>query len=392
MNTIQLNNALLEILLHIGNSFDIKKVANEALISYLQQLNLTGIVLYEKQRVEYTIHTVKPKNIKSNRVIIELFDDMVLNIKDIQKECFDKDMPYVKIKNQNFYYIYELKGFGLLMFIKNSDALENYIHKALRQLNFKFATSLVACNNLSELRKQEEQLIQQTRLAQMGEMISMIAHQWRQPLGAISATSINLQLKLELEEFDLEKEQERETFLNYLNKSLGNVDGFVESLTTTIDDFRNFYKPNKQAVKIKLEELISKSLSIINSSLINDNIKILQDFNPKEEIELYDSEMMQVILNILKNAQDNFKEKDIKEPYIKITTKNKTISISDNAGGISEDIIGKIFDPYFSTKDEKNGTGLGLYMSKIIIEEHHKGKLLVSNRDGGACFKIELDS
>jgi preprotein translocase subunit Sec63 len=160
MNSTQLNNALLEILLHIGNSFDIKKVANEALISYLQQLNLAGIILYEKQRVEYTIHTVKPKNIKSNRVIIELFDDMILNIKDIQKEYFDKDMPYIKIKNQNFYYIYELKGFGLLMFIKNSDALENDIHKALRQLNLKFATSLVACNNLNELRKQEEQLIQ----------------------------------------------------------------------------------------------------------------------------------------------------------------------------------------------------------------------------------------
>ena len=100
--------------------------------------------------------------------------------------------------------------------------------------------------------------------------------------------------------------------------------------------------------------------------------------------------MIQVVLNILKNAEDNFLEKDIKEAYIKITTNDKVISICDNGGGISDDIIDKIFDPYFSTKDEKNGTGLGLYMSKRIVEEHHKAKLKVENTDDGVCFKIEL--
>lgn len=242
-----------------------------------------------------------------------------------------------------------------------------------------------------ELNKQnEQQLIQQSRLAQMGEMISMIAHQWRQPLGAISSTSIDLQMKLELEAFDLEEKKERQKFLDYFNNSLNEINIFVQNLTTTINDFRNFYKPNKESATIKLENVILKSLSIMKASLVNDNIKIIQEYNSEGEIELYDSELIQVILNILKNAQDNFIEKEIKEPYIKISTENRTISICDNGGGIAEDIIEKIFDPYFSTKDEKNGTGLGLYMSKTIIEEHHNGSLIVENRDDGTCFVIEL--
>ncbi|MEA3522308.1 MAG: HAMP domain-containing sensor histidine kinase, partial [Campylobacterota bacterium] len=106
--------------------------------------------------------------------------------------------------------------------------------------------------------------------------------------------------------------------------------------------------------------------------------------------ELYDSELMQVILNILKNAQDNFKEKSTQNAYIKITTHDKCITICDNGGGIPNAIIERIFDPYFSTKNEKNGTGLGLYMCKTIIEEHHKGSLHVKSSDKGVCFSIEL--
>ena len=123
-------------------------------------------------------------------------------------------------------------------------------------------------------------------------------------------------------------------------------------------------------------------------------IEIVTDFGCKDAILMYQNELMQVILNILKNSEDNFKEKNIQNGKIEITTSKKDniyiIEISDNGGGIPKDILPNIFDPYFSTKDEKNGTGLGLYMSKIIVEEHHGGKLSVSNRDGGACFRIEL--
>ncbi|MEN8304357.1 MAG: ATP-binding protein [Campylobacterota bacterium] len=247
-------------------------------------------------------------------------------------------------------------------------------------------------------RLQNEQMLQQSRLAQMGEMISMIAHQWRQPLGAISTTAVNLQMKIELEEFDLRTKEGMEEYNNYFLKRLENINEFVNSLTTTIDDFRNFYRPNKKSVEAKLDEVILKSLAIIKASLLSDNIEVVEHYNSSEKLEMYDSEMMQVVLNILKNAQDNFREKaskdsesSVKHPQIVITTDENTISICDNGGGIPEDIIDKIFDPYFSTKDEKNGTGLGLYMSKTIVDDHHNGRLSVANRDDGVCFEIKLE-
>ena len=241
-----------------------------------------------------------------------------------------------------------------------------------------------------EKKLQDQQMFQQSRLAQMGEMISMIAHQWRQPLGAISSTALNLKMKLELEAFDLESKEGAIEASNYFLQRLDNINGFVHNLTTTIDDFRNFYKPNKKSFHVNLDTVVIKSLKIIEASLLSDDIEIIKEYNSDEELEIYDSELMQVILNILKNAQDNFREKEIVKPKIIIKTEGKTISICDNGGGIPEDIMEKIFDPYFSTKDEKNGTGLGLYMSKTIVEEHHKGKLTVRNIEGGICFVMEV--
>ena len=245
-----------------------------------------------------------------------------------------------------------------------------------------------------EVQKEREihhqQMFQQSRLAQMGEMISMIAHQWRQPLGAISTTAANLSLKIEIDAFPLDTKESRKECETYFLQRLTNIESYIASLTNTIDDFRNFYKPNKQKVSMNLDTVVVKSLDIIKSSLVNDGIEIIYSSNNSNEIEMYDNEMMQVILNILKNAQDNFLEKNIKYPIIKIEIEQKSIIISDNGGGIDEDIIKKIFDPYFSTKDEKNGTGLGLYMSKMIVDDHHQGSLLVENIEDGVCFNIDL--
>ena len=251
---------------------------------------------------------------------------------------------------------------------KNEDYLEQEIEK-----------------QRNELKKQNQQLLIQSRMAQMGEMISMIAHQWRQPLNNISLIVMDIQMKINFEQLKLEADA-KTYILNHIN----DVNMYTQNLSTTIDDFRNFYKPNKKSDTIKLEEICTKSLAIVKSSLINNNVNVIEEYNSDETLEVYTNEMIQVVLNILKNAEDNFLEKDIKEAYIKITTNDKVISICDNGGGISDDIIDKIFDPYFSTKDEKNGTGLGLYMSKRIVEEHHKAKLKVENTDDGVCFKIEL--
>ncbi len=241
---------------------------------------------------------------------------------------------------------------------------------------------------------QQRQIFVQSRLAQMGEMISMIAHQWRQPLGAISATSANLKLKLELDIFHFQSDIEGAGAKKYFIDKLEDIEKFVQSLTETIDDFRNFYKPNKESQKVTIGVPFEKALAIVHASFEVIGIKVIKEHKSEKIIELYENEMMQVILNILKNAQDNFIEKKIKNPEIHLRCEDKDegliIYISDNGGGIPSDDIENIFDPYFSTKSNKNGSGLGLYMSKMIIEEHHNGTLSVTNTDNGACFKIEL--
>ncbi|MCW8954254.1 MAG: DUF3365 domain-containing protein [Sulfurimonas sp.] len=245
-------------------------------------------------------------------------------------------------------------------------------------------------------KNQYEQLIQKTRLAQMGEMISMIAHQWRQPLSSISAIAINLKLKLLLKDENSEAKATSDEDNKYFLNKLERIEETVQVLSTTIDDFRNFYKPDKKSVRMGLKDIVLKSLNIIEASFKNYNIEIIEDYKDEQKFDMYGNEMMQVILNILKNAQDNFIEKNVENPYIKITAEGSTLSICDNGGGIPEDIIEQIFDPYFSTKDEKNGSGLGLYMSKTIIQDHHGGKLYVENQVDaqgaiiGACFKIIL--
>jgi len=236
-------------------------------------------------------------------------------------------------------------------------------------------------------RIQDKQMFNQSRLAQMGEMISMIAHQWRQPLNAISLTTNNLQLKCIMDEVEND----------FFEKELGLIDDYSQHLSKTINDFRNFFKENKKKESTTLNEIVQNVFSIVQTSLETKNIKLIRSFHCSHEIQTYPSEVMQVLLNIIKNAEDIFIENNIKNPTITVETicgvdylGHPSIIIKDNGGGIPEDVLPKIFDPYFSTKLEKDGTGLGLYMSKTIIEEHCEGKLSVQNSEFGALFKIEL--
>lgn len=239
-----------------------------------------------------------------------------------------------------------------------------------------------------EIKKNQDktsQLIQQSRFVQMGEMISMIAHQWRQPLTAISATTNNLLLKNMLNQKITKEELEEELRL---------ITYYSQHLSLTIDDFRNFFKTDKQKIECQLEELIEKSINIIKTSFDSKDINLITNYKFNKTIITYSTEIQQVILIILKNAEDALLEKKLTEKKIRISTYEQTgfaiIKIEDNAGGISSDIIYKIFDPYFSTKKEKEGTGIGLYMSKIIINDHCKGKISVFNGREGAIFEIRL--
>lgn len=239
-----------------------------------------------------------------------------------------------------------------------------------------------------EIKKNEEktkQLIQQSRLAQMGEMISMIAHQWRQPLTAITATTNNLQIKALIDEkIDVQQLQEE----------LELITNYSQHLSLTIDDFRNFFKPDKIKTESKLEDIIEKAINIIKTSFESKSINLITNYNFNDTLFTYTSEIQQVILIILKNAEDILMEKNIENKLIEINTFKENdfaiIQIEDNGGGIAMEIINKIFDPYFSTKKSKEGTGIGLYMSKIIIDEHCLGNLSAKNSTKGAIFEIKL--
>jgi len=250
--------------------------------------------------------------------------------------------------------------------------------------------------DLTQIKDKEKLLLEQSRLAQMGEMISMIAHQWRQPLGAISSAVFSVQTKLALGKFDLDTKEGVEKLLDFLEKKHGSINQYVEFLSATIDDFRNFFKPDKSKELIMVTIPIHRALQIVKSSLESKGIYLETNFKCNEAVYMYQNEMMQVILNVLKNSEDNFLEKGIENPKIIISTylenNQYVISLLDNGGGIPEDILISIFDPYFSTKAEKNGSGLGLYMSKTMVEEHSGGKLIAHNIEDGVEFKIILPS
>ncbi len=247
--------------------------------------------------------------------------------------------------------------------------------------------------DITELKEKDRQLLQQASLAQMGEMISMIAHQWRQPLSAITAVTSSIRIAMALDNLSSSEDNFEQTNA-FFEKHMDDIESFVRTMTNTINDFRNFYKPNRQSVETTIQEPIEKSVHIIKSALEADNIELSVSNESTKKITIHDNEVMQVILNLLKNAQDNFLEKKTENAQITITAEDLDegvrIRVCDNGGGIPDNVINKIFEPYFSTKSEKNGTGLGLYMCKTIIEKHHQGSLTVKSNKGKLCFTIDL--
>lgn len=242
--------------------------------------------------------------------------------------------------------------------------------------------TIITVVDLTQIKLQDQFLQQQAKLAQMGELLSMIAHQWRQPLTAISAASENLKLKNLLNKIDN----------NTIDIATNDINKYTNYLSNTINDFKNFYKTNKSIEKTTLNEMLEKSLNIIEDAIYFKNIKIIKNLNSISPINTYKSEVTQVILSLLQNAEDILIEKQIVNPFIKIKTfedkKYLYLQVIDNGGGIPENILDKIFDPYFSTKHEKNGTGLGLYFAKSIIENNCNALLTAKSNGQEAVFTI----
>lgn len=231
-------------------------------------------------------------------------------------------------------------------------------------------------------RQKDEIIFQQNKLAAMGEMLENIAHQWRQPLMELSALFIPIEAKI-----NFNKNINNDELLDSINK----LNHITKYMSNTIDDFKNFFATNKEKTEFKLSDQINSSLGLIITGLRKNGIFVDIVIKKNPTIFGYKNEYTQVLINILNNAKDALIYRKVKEPKIIITldsnNKNSILSVEDNAGGVQVKPIDNIFKPFF-TYGKKEGTGIGLFMSKLIIEKNMNGKLLVSNEKAGASFKI----
>lgn len=274
----------------------------------------------------------------------------------------------------------------------NLEDIVNEKTKELQELNENLESRIVI--EVEKNREKDKRMIQQSRFAALGEMIGNIAHQWRQPLSAISSTVTSMQIQREL---NIASNKD-------VDKSYRDILKYIDFLNQTIEDFRTFFKKDKEKTEFDIAKTLKNTISIVNAMYKNHSILLIENFDKNREYKIFGfpSEVTQVLLNILNNSKDILIEKKIKTKIVKIdiekTQEFYTIKITDNAGGIDKEIKDKIFDPYFTTKHKAQGTGIGLYMSKDIIEKHMNGSLTAENceftyednKQFGACFIIKL--
>ena len=271
--------------------------------------------------------------------------------------------------------IFAAFAYNFLNKIEN-DALE------FRKLNLKLAGKVDKEVNRRE--QQEQMLLQQYRMANMGSMLDAIAHQWRQPLMNINAILMNMDHSLDSKSVNT----------SYLGEKVDEVALLTEHMSQTIEDFRDLLKIEKSQTLVRIESAVDEVLLLMKNSL--NDITVDCDVKNSSDVIGHKSELMQVIIILLSNAIEVFDKRQIENKKINITIstfeEKAIIEIEDNAGGITNNNIAVIFDPYFTTKEQSGGTGLGLYIAKIIIEQRMEGKMTASNTKHGAKFTLLFPS
>ena len=375
---------------------DIKYYSKEALFQYQDEKHLTLWLDKTKELQEKT--NIKP--LDEYISLIKTFTIDILEIKEIKNNesiLFTK-LKSIRLQNQNLNIrinnnieklTRELTStidtflFGLIFFVIAIVTLVSF------KVHFTVGLSVdeikgKITNEIEKNRQKDEILAQQSKLAAMGEMMGNIAHQWRQPLNAIAANIQMTQIDYEDELID------EEYFGTFIKENMT----LIHFMSNTIDDFRDFFKSDKKRSKFRVLEAIEKPINILKPQLKELDIKINLTGDDFTIISLQ-SEFQQVILNIINNAKDALVENNIKDSYINVKTEvfdaTGMITIEDNAKGIPEDVINRIFEPYYTTKEQGKGTGIGLYISHEIIVGHMKSKISVSNTSEGARFEIKLN-
>ncbi|MBN2826033.1 MAG: response regulator [Campylobacterales bacterium] len=277
------------------------------------------------------------------------------------------------------------------------DALQNTMNHILdRQSKEAYERSLKNQVDSESKKRQETEvlLMQQSKMASMGEMIGNIAHQWRQPLNELGLLIQSFKSAYERGMMDAE----------FIDNRVTKGVLLIEKMSNTIENFRNFYSPSKNKTNFSLIDSIYKSLAIFEGAFRNNDIELLFEHGSREDYSFYgfSDEFEQVFVNLLSNAKDSLVEYNRYERIISIHVKNIDdfieIEVCDNGLGLSDEVQQKLFEPYFTTKEESKGTGIGLYMSKEIVDKHLKGTIEAYNKTfhikdksySGAAFKITL--
>jgi len=309
-----------------------------------------------------------------------------IDLLDRATESLTNGDPHIRVSDI-------VKGSGLGKLAKSFDIMAQQLaskeklllDKQLKLEEFNASLEQRVADAVLGLRRMDQILISQSRQAAMGEMIGNIAHQWRQPLNTLGLIVQELQMTYGRDEFNKES----------LDASVKKAMELILHMSQTIDDFRNFFKPDKEKILFHVNQAIEKILSLVKPNFKNLSINIEVIGTDGTEIFGYAHEYSQVLLNILLNCRDAFEVSNIDRQLVITIAVSKednksVVTVADNAGGIPEDIIDKIFDPYFTTKGPDKGTGIGLYMAKSIIEKNMGGRLTVRNTADGAEFRIEV--
>ena len=305
--------------------------------------------------------------------LIPIFIPIWLVLSEAYRAIEEKDTPFYFLII-GWYITISVSVIMFIGFIHMTGVVFPFIHVSFAIESIFLSLAISYKFKLVEEKQKTQQalLLQQSRLASMGEMISIIAHQWRQPLNFLSVVHMNLKR--------IHKEDKKSNMLiTEANKQ-------IEYMSDTIDGFRDFYNPSKAKEEFSIQEALENALKIVSHSLKSSNIEVIERFEKDSFVYGNRNEFEQVILNLLNNAKDAFIEREIENPFITIVVKDRELSISDNAGGIKKKNLDKIFNPYFSTK--KDSDGIGLYISKMIVEQEMGGRLMVSCDEFGTRFVI----
>ncbi len=324
--------------------------------------------------------TITPIKDTTGRVVEYLAIKEEITERKLIEEKLEKTLVEMEVSNWE----YKMLNKDLKQEVKRRNKVESELKlqkDLLQQLNENLAFQIE--QEVKKNREKDELMLLQSRQAAMGEMIGNIAHQWRQPLNAIGLMIYDLTDALRFGDLTTD----------YLDKSERDIKSVLDHMSRTIDDFRNFFKPNKEKQSFLLYDVVNTSISFLDATLKDFGISLITEVDKHIMLYGYSSEFAQVLLNILNNSKDALQAHKPEKPEIRISgfvsNEKATVIIVDNGGGIPLEIIHKIYEPYFTTKEQGKGTGVGLYMSKTIIERNMGGSISARNTGSGAEFTIE---